>query len=83
MGALGSIIPMMIKEISPIEISGALGSFSSLNISIGVFMGCLVSYILIKITGDVSGYSYWFIIFGIPQAVVFIQTLLILFVFPY
>jgi hypothetical protein len=32
---------------------------------------------LLKITGDASGKAYWFIVFGVPQAVVLFQTLIL------
>jgi MFS family permease len=82
-GALVSIAPLMIKELSPIEISGALGSLSALNVALGMFFACFISYSLMKLTGDESGHSYWFILFGVPQAVLFVQSLLLVFAFPF
>lgn len=38
---------------------------------------------LLKITGDASGKSYWYYVFGLPQAIFIIQTLLLTLVFPY
>jgi putative Mn2+ efflux pump MntP len=45
----------MIKEISPLEISGMMGSFSQLSLTVGVFFGQFLSYVMMKWTGDESG----------------------------
>ena len=55
MGAYSSVAPLMIKELSPTEISGTLGSYAQLLVTIGVFFGCIFKYILFKITGDNTG----------------------------
>lgn len=54
-GAYSSIMPLIIKEISPLEISGMMGNFSQLNLTIGVLFGQFLSFILKKWTGDESG----------------------------
>jgi MFS family permease len=54
-GAFTSISPLIIKEITPLEVLGKMGSFSQLNLGFGVFFGQLLSYILKKWTGDESG----------------------------
>jgi MFS family permease len=54
-GFFSAIVPLMIKELSPTEISGTLGSYAQLNICLGVFIGCFFAYILKKITGDTTG----------------------------
>jgi SP family sugar:H+ symporter-like MFS transporter len=82
-GCYSAIAPLIIKELAPIEISGTLGSLSQLNVTIGVFLGSFISYVLKKITGDPTGNDFWFISFGIPQITIVLQTVILLFVFPY
>jgi MFS family permease len=54
-GFFSAIAPLMVKEISPTEISGTLGSYTQLLVCLGVFTGCIFTYILKKITGDNTG----------------------------
>ena len=82
-GAYSSIVPLIIKELAPTEISGTLGSYAQLMVCSGASFGCIFKYILYKITGDDSGKDYWFITFGVTEITVAIQTFLLLFVFPY
>jgi len=82
-GAYSSVAPLMIKELSPTEISGTLGSYAQLLVTLGVFFGCIFKYILFKITGDNKGEDYWFLTFGFTEITVAIQTVVLLFVFPY
>lgn len=82
-GFFTSVAPLIINEISPVELSGAIGTYAEINLCFGVFMGCLAPYSLLKITGDSSGRAYWYLVFGLPQVVIVIETLLLLFAFPY
>jgi MFS family permease len=82
-GFFSAIAPLIIKELSPTEISGTLGSYAQLNICLGVFIGCIFTYILKKITGDDTGRDFWFIVFGFTEITLAIQTLILIFVFPY
>lgn len=82
-GFFSAIAPLIIKELSPTEISGTLGSYAQLNICLGVFTGCIFTYILKKITGDETCKDFWFIVFGLPELTIAIQTVMLLFVFPY
>jgi MFS family permease len=63
-GAYSSVAPLIIKELSPTEISGTLGSYTQLLVTLGVFFGCIFKYILYKITGDKTGRDYWYITYG-------------------
>lgn len=54
-GAFSSISPLIIREICPRELSGMMGNFSQLNLTVGVFFGQFLSYVLKKWTGDESG----------------------------
>jgi hypothetical protein len=38
---------------------------------------------MLKVTGDQTAKDYWYLVFGIPQIIIVIQTVLIAFVFPY
>jgi MFS family permease len=82
-GFFSAIAPLMVKELSPNEISGTLGSYAQLNICLGVFTGCILAYILKKITGDNTGEQSWYIIFGFTELTIAIQTAILIFVYPY
>ena len=82
-GFFTSMVPLIINEISPLELTGAVGTYTQLNILLGVFFGCISPYILLKITGDSSGWAYWYLVFGLPQVVILIQAIVLLFVYPY
>jgi MFS family permease len=81
-GFFTAVAPLMVRELSPNEIAGALGSYTELNICLGVLIGCIAPYSMVKITGDETAKAYWYLIFGIPQIVIVIQ-LVSLFIFPY
>lgn len=51
-GFFSALAPLMINELSPIEISGTMGTYAQLNVVLGVTTGCFVPYMLTKITGD-------------------------------
>jgi hypothetical protein len=46
-------------------------------------VGCLAPYCMLKATGDESANSYWYLVFGIPQIIILLQTCMLVFVFPY
>ena len=82
-GVFSVIIPLIIKETAPTEISGSLGTLTQLSICTGGTTGCLLSYILKQVTKDDTGKDFWFITFSFNTFVLVIQTLMLLFVFPY
>jgi hypothetical protein len=82
-GIYSSLASLIIKELSPTEISGTLGSYTQLNVCFGVFFGCIFSYILKKITGDDKGGDFWYILYGFTEITLVIQTLVLILVFPY
>lgn len=82
-GFFSAIAPLIIKELSPTEISGTLGSYAQLNICLGVFTGCILTYILKKVTGDPTCNDFWFIVFGLTEVTIAIQTIVLIFIFPY
>ena len=86
MGAYSAIAPLYIMEIAPKEISGTLGSYNQLLVCFGCFFSCFFAYILQKITGDTkdnAGESYWYILYGFTEITLILQTITLLFVFPY
>jgi MFS family permease len=82
-GILSSITPLMLREFSPNEMAGSLGSFTEFHISIGSLIGSFFPYILLKITGDLEAKAYWYYVFAFPQTIIVLQTILLIFVFPY
>lgn len=83
MGVYSALAPLIIKELSPTEISGTLGSYTQLFVTVGVFFGVFFAYILKKITGDDTGSDFWYILYGFPEITLVIQTVVLLFVYPY
>jgi hypothetical protein len=51
-GFFTSIAPLMVRELAPTEIAGAICSYTELNICIGVVIGCVAPYGMLKVTGD-------------------------------
>ena len=54
-GVISSVIPSIIKENSPSEILSITGTFSNLFIIAGLVYLYVFSYILVLITGDITG----------------------------
>lgn len=65
-GIYCSLIPMTVREFAPTTLSGLLGTFPQLNVSVGVVFAYLVAYVLKKITGDLTCESFWYLVFGAP-----------------
>ncbi len=74
---------MTIAEISPVEISGSTGALTQVFVSMGVGTTYLFYYILFKAVPDEKQDQIWYYVFGFPLITIFIQTILLLFVFPY
>jgi MFS family permease len=45
-GLFSAIVPLLIKETTPFELSGFFGTFQQLFITIGVFTSCFLSFLL-------------------------------------
>lgn len=45
-GLFSAIVPLLIKETTPFELSGVFGAFQQLFITIGIFTACFLSFIL-------------------------------------
>jgi MFS family permease len=82
-GIYTAIIPMTISEISPIEISGSTGAFTQIFCSIGTTSAYLFYYILSVTFSPERQEEIWYYVFGLPLITVSIQTVILLFVFPY
>ena len=54
-GIFSAIVPLMIKETAPFELSGVFGVFHQLFITIGIFTACILTFILSVITSDDKG----------------------------
>lgn len=52
-GFYSAIAPLIIKEFSPTEIAGTLGTFNQLLVGFGVFFACLLQLILKKVNDEV------------------------------
>ncbi len=82
-GMYTSLVPMTISEISPIEISGSTGAFTQIFCSIGTTTAYLFYYILSVSFSAQRQEEIWHYVFGLPLITVSIQTVILLFVFPY
>ena len=91
-GALTVLTPLFISETSPIEVAGPLGSLSQVQITVGIMIAYMLSYIVPiryvrdqgeTINEDIFTTQSWRIIFIIPAGISIIQTLLMLLVFRY
>ena len=65
------------------ELSGRLGIFVQLNITLGVLTGYLSTYLLKQMTGDYTCESFWPVVFAIPLLVILTQSIVLLCIFPY
>ena len=80
-GLYSSIVPMIVKELSPTEIAGTLGAFNQFFIIVGVVFSYLLYFLFHQNSDDEN--SYWFFVFGFTLLTIVIQTLTLLFLFPY
>lgn len=76
-GIFSAVVPLIIKEIAPFELSGFFGVFQQLFITAGIFFGSILVFILTSITDDKTGISFWRITFGVPLITITIQTILL------
>lgn len=81
-----SLVPTYIREFSPKELIGTLGSLNQLSISFGVFCSYLFGFLLpttkaIMADKNYNDEIYWRICVGIPIATSALRYLLLTFVF--
>jgi MFS family permease len=77
-GLYSAIIPLLIKEYSPVEISGTFGALNQTFIAFGVFFAFAFQLILVQINSELE---HWRIIYGFTLITIVIQTLLLLFIY--
>jgi MFS family permease len=82
-GLFSAVIPMIIREVSPHEISSITGLFANAFIIVGIFFLYLFGYLLGVVTGNPSGSETWIIIFLFPIVVILLQYLLLTKVYPF
>lgn len=82
-GMYSALAPLIIKELAPTEISGTLGSYAQLCITFGISFACIFAYALKKITNDFTGRECWYYLYGFTEVTILIQSIILLFVFPY
>lgn len=78
------LIPLYINELTPIEISGFMGSFFQSALNVGI----MISYIMgLKIPDDSTNYDtsddWWKFVFGFPMITSFVRTLMLLIFFRF
>lgn len=82
-GVYSSIIPLYLREISPIHLSGTLCSFNQVLLAFGSFFGFFFTFILSSICKDPLHYNIWIYVFALPTLIAMTQTILLIFVYPY
>lgn len=82
-GLYTSTISVHISEISPVEISGSVGCFTQIFISLGVATAFLFYYILLIAVPPSGVDNIWYYVFGFPMVTLTLQSLILIFVFPY
>ena len=77
-GVFSAIIPLIIRENSPPEMTNLTGAFANLFIITGLFLLYLIGFLLGVFTLDFSGASFWKTIFLLPIFGVVVQTILLI-----
>jgi hypothetical protein len=60
-----------------------MGALNQFFVAFGVFFSFFFEYVLTKIANDPTGNDIWVIVFGFPIITIVIQTIVLIFVFPY
>ena len=74
-GLFSSITPIMIKEYSPVELSGEMGGLFNISVAFGFFFPFFLKEIFTQ--AKVAPENYWIYMFGFPLLIVAIQQLLL------
>ena len=82
-GIFSAMVPLIIKETVPLELSGIFGAFNQIFICAGIVVCCVMSYILGLIHDDPTGQKYWKTIFGFSLVTSIGQVVLLKFFMPY
>lgn len=84
LGTNTAIIPIYIKDFSPIEISGRAGAVNQIILTFGVFCSYLISVITPLPINIKAGYDEglpWRIVLGLPMLAPLIRLVILVFVF--
>lgn len=82
-GCYITMAPLMIREIAPTEIAGAVGSISQIFMIGGVSFACIFQYVLSQSMDDLECRITWKYVMGFPLVTLIFQSLVLLFIFPY
>ena len=82
-GLFSSVVPLIVRENSPVEMGSITGSLPNLVIIFGLFFAYFFSFLLGWMSGNMSGESTWQIIFLFPLVVLALHTYLMWRVYPY
>ena len=83
-GAFTTVSPLMVNEISPVSISGTLGTLNPFMWVAGILIAYSLAFLApYKENLNDNNFEVWRIVFGFPALVSFLQLILLLFVFNY
>jgi MFS transporter, SP family, sugar:H+ symporter len=86
-GVLAVFVPKFIVELAPQEISGPAGAIMQVGVCSGILLAFLVGLgVGDHKTAEIDSFAiehYWRIIFALPILLSVIQSLLLVFVYPY
>ena len=77
-GLFSAVVPVMVKEYSPISLSGHLGMVKNIVISCGYVFGFTLALIF---SFFLEPTVYWFYVFAFPIVIVAFQQLLLMCIF--
>ena len=75
-GFYSSVIPIIVKENSPVEISGALGAFINGSFAFGGFLSFLFPFVFQQTIQNPD--NYWRLTFGFPILIICLQQTLLM-----
>jgi MFS family permease len=76
-GVFSALVPLIIKELAPLELAGVFGVFNQLFITLGIFSCCFLTFLLGLWQQDESGRRFWEIVFAGSLVTVGLQTLML------
>jgi MFS family permease len=82
-GCYLTMAPLIIRELAPTEMAGLIGSINQIFVISGIFFACLFQYLLSSIFDDPTCHEIWPYVFAVPSCTALIQTINLLYVFPY
>lgn len=89
-GVLSVLTPLFISEVSPVELSGPLGTLSQIMCTVGIMIGYFMGYLApLKLTPAgkdnpaILSTNSWRYVFMVPGVIAITHSLLLLFVFKH